>query len=286
MRRRLPMLGFLLCLGAWTAQPPPAVGFVLSIDGPWQIQGRALRQGEAVPAGARVLLAAGTTYDPNPAAGAIVNTKRTYWIDIVLLDGQHKDLRCSSAQACRVGLLMPGSVVAQSSFGTRLGDVFRLILSTPERYVGLMSRGESGDRAAFVDGVAKLEGGRLQMSPFFKGLPNGAYRLQFERVQSEPNAGERPPDLEVAWDRSPASAAPQTTIASALYRVTLLREQDPAFGPFESWILVTDAAAFAPTAAAFDEAMRAARGWGRNVPAKDVAIFRHAYLAHLAASRR
>ena len=45
MRRRLPMLGFLLCLGAWTQPAPPTVGFVLSIDGPWQIQGRALRQG-------------------------------------------------------------------------------------------------------------------------------------------------------------------------------------------------------------------------------------------------
>ena len=164
-----------------------------------------------------------------------------------------------------------------------------MIFSTPERYVGLISRGESGDRAGFVDGVAKLEGGRLQMSPFFRGLPNGAYRLQFDRVTPDGGAGgasARPLDLQVAWNRSPASAAPQAAIDPALYRVTLLREQDPAFGPFESWILVTDAAGFDVTAAAFEEAMRAARGWGRDVPARDVAIFRHAYLAHLAASRR
>jgi len=273
--RRLPMLSLLLCLGAWTEQASPTVGFVLSIDGPWQVQGRAIRQGEAVPAGVRVLLAAGTTFDPN----------RTYWVDIVLLDSQHRQLRCSSAQACRTGLLMPGSLVNQSPFGTRLFEVFRLIFSTPERYVGLMSRGESGDRAGFVDGVAKVERGRLEMSPFFRGLPDGTYRLQFERAPG-PDGGTRPPDLEVAWNRSPASATPSATIDPALYRVTLLRERDAAFGPFESWILVTDAAGFDAAAAAFDETMRSARGWGRNVPARDIAVFRHAYLAHLAASRR
>ena len=99
MRRRLPMLGLLLCLGAWTEQAPPTGGFVLSIDGPWQVHGRAIQQGEAVPAGVRVLLAAGTPFDSN----------RTYWIDIVLVDSSRKSLRCSSAQACRTGLLIPGS---------------------------------------------------------------------------------------------------------------------------------------------------------------------------------
>ena len=274
--RRLPLLTLVLCLGAWTQPAPPTVGFVLSIDGPWQVHGRAIRQGESVPAGVRILLAASTTFDPG----------RTYWIDIVLLDNSHKSLRCSSAQACRAGLLMPGSLVPQTSFTARLGDVFRMIFTTPERYVGLMSRGSSGDRAAFVDGVARLEGGRLQMAPFFRGLPNGAYRLQFERGSSELESAARLPDLEVAWDRSAASAAPLTPRAPGLYRITLVRAQDPAFGPFESWILVTTAPAFDATAAAFAEAERTIRRWDGNVPAKDVAMFRHAYLAHLAATPR
>ena len=180
---------------------------------------------------------------------------------------------------------MPGSVVPQTSLAARLADVFTLIFSTPERYVGLMSRGSDAGRAGFVDGVAKLEAGRLQFSSFFRGLPAGAYLVQVERVPAEPGAA-RLPDLNIAWDRSAASAAPRTDLTPGLYRMTLMRENDPAFGPFESWILVTTAADFAATAAAFDEAMRATRTWSRDVPAKDVAIFRHAYLAHLAASRR
>ena len=272
---RFPAWSALIALAAWTQPAGPTVGFVLSIDGPWLVHNRAIRQGETVPAGVRVLLAAGTTFDPG----------RSYWIDIVLLDSSHKSLRCSSAQACRTGLLMPGSVVPQSSFGTRLADAFSRIFSTPERYVGLMSRGSEGPRGQFVDGVAKLDGGRLQMSPFLRGLPAGGYRLQVEPASPDSRTESPLPPLEIAWDRSAASGAIPATIAPDLYRMTLARADDPAFGPFESWILVAPAATFDATAAAYDEAMRAVRGWDRNVPPKDVAMFRHAFLAQLASRR-
>lgn len=276
MRHLLPLPFVLIGLAAGTQPAGPTVGFVLSIDGPWLVHNRAIRQGETVPAGVRVLLAAGTTFDPG----------RSYWIDIVLLDSSHKSLRCSSAQACRTGLLMPGSVVQQSSFGTRLADAFSRIFTTPERYVGLMSRGSEGPRGRFVDGVAKLDGGRLQLSPFFQGADVGGYGLNFERVMPPPEPAAPHDALHIVWDRSAASASPSTSLGPGLYRVTLMREGSPEFGPFESWILVVPAAEFDAAGAAYDEAMRAVRGWDRNVPPKDVAMFRHAFLAQLAASRR
>jgi hypothetical protein len=268
----------LLCLavaaaGAAPQTPPaPTVGFVLSLDGPWQIYNRAIRQGEAVPAGARVLLASGTTFAPD----------RIYRIDIVLLDSKPLHLSCANAQACRTGLLLPGGLVAQTSFTSRLGDVFRLIFTTPDRYVGLMSRG-GGAPGAFTDGVAKTDGSRVQLSPFFQGLPPATYRL--ELIATPADAAARPTNVDVAWDRSPASATVAAALLPALYRVTLSRPDDPAFAPVEAWILFANGD-FAAMQAAYDEAVRATRSFDRNVPAKDVAIFRHAWLAHLAASRR
>jgi hypothetical protein len=245
---------------------------VLSATGTWEINGRAVKQGEGVPRGAHLTLRSGTVF---PAA-------EPYAIHIVLLNNEPKSLTCSTAQECRPGLTLPASLTAETSLASRLLDVFHLIFEKPERYVGLMSRGADDTAASFVDGLARLAGGRLALAPFFQTLPAGAYRLRFERVAPQTSPPAPSFSADVRWTQGAESASLETALAPALYRVTLSRPADPVFSDREAWWLVVPDDRFDAAKAAFDHAVAASRAWGPDVPPRDLAIFRHAFLTELA----
>jgi hypothetical protein len=272
MAGRMPPLVLLgALLGSFAQAPAPAVGFVLSATGTWELDGRAVKQGEGVPRGARLTLKNGTRFGAGDA----------YAIDVVLLNNTLVSLHCASAESCRPGLSVPGSLTTATSLGTRLAAVCELIFERPERFVGLLSRDVARDEAtSFVDGVARLDAGRLALAPFFDTLPAGPYHLRFDRVST--GAAASPATIDVRWDRSADSATPQATIVPGLYRVGLSRPTDPTFTEREAWVLVAAGDRFGPAKAAFDDAVAATRTWGQRIPQRDVAIFRHAYLAQLA----
>lgn len=54
----------------------------------------------------------------------------------------------------------------------------------------------------------------------------------------------------------------------------------------QAWILVTDAAQYAATRLAVDQATDVARSWGADIPQRDIERFLRAYMAQLARSGR
>ncbi len=263
-------------LAAWVVlapqAPAPSVGFVLSQRGPWELNGQAVKQGQGVPRGARIVLANTATF----GAG------ETYSIVVILLNNKDASLTCAAVETCRPGLVVPSSLTEQASLGSRLVDVFQLILYRPEHYVGLLSRGDAADAPSFADGVAKLADGRVLLAPFFASLPDGRYQLRFERAEATEPPSPRQ-SVDVAWDHTAASASPSAPLAAAVYRVTLTRSTDVSFSPREVWILVEPEPRFTSAAAAFAEATTSSASWPPSVPRRDVTIFLHAYLTSLAA---
>jgi hypothetical protein len=252
--------------------PPPSIGFVLSREGPWQWDGRDLKPGQGLPSGARLLLKPGTT----------MREGEVFSINVVLLNNRALPFQCVRIEQCRAGLTLPSSFTKEATLSEKLKGVFDLISDRVERYVGLMSRGAPRE-ACLPDGVAKLQANRVMLSSFFGRLAPGRYRLQFTLVDA--GAGAAPSAIDLAWDKTDASASPSVTMSPALYRVTLSRPGDAAFEPCEAWLLVSDERRFAAAKASFDDAAAATRAWDPAVPPRDIALFLHAYLGDLARQR-
>jgi hypothetical protein len=241
--------------------------------GPWQLNGQVVRQGEAVPPGGRLLLKPGASSSP----------AEPYAIDVVLLNNAGLSLRCPTAARCQQGLTLPASLSTEASVVTRLAEVFRVIFEKPERFVGLMSRDASpGAGASFTDGVARLDQGRARLEPFLQDLPAGDYRLMFVRLSASADPSAQPSLVDLLWDRSPESATPNETFVPGLYRITLTRPRDTTFASREAWMLLAPEPQFSASARAFGGAIDATRSWDRDVPARDLVIFRRAYLSRLA----
>jgi hypothetical protein len=231
-----------------------------------------VRQGEAVPAAGRLLLA------PGPAS----NVSETYAIDVVLLNNAGLSLRCATATQCRQGLTLPGSLTTESSVVARLVEVFRVIFERPERFVGLMSRDPSAGATSFTDGVARLDAGRARLESFLKSAPAGDYRLTWDRLTTAGDPSGHPVAADIIWDLTPDSASPRETMPAGLYRVTLTRPRDTAFASREAWILLLPEPKFSASSRAFSDALDAMRSWDPGVPARDLTVFRRASLARLA----
>jgi len=251
----------------------PSIGFVLSKDGPWQLNGVEVKTGQALPPGATLLLAPSATFDSG----------RVYALTVVLMNNEARPLRCYRAEDCRKGLTLPASLSAEPTLASRISDVFRLIFERADRYVGLMSRGGTRDQC-LPDGVVRFDNSTLALAPLFERLAMGRYRLQFEAVGAA--TGAPAPALDITWNQNAAPVRAPSGLAPALYRVTLSRPGDAAFEPCESWVLLADASTFGSASASFDAALAATRTWGPAVPPRDVGLFLHAYLADLARRAR
>lgn len=249
--------------------PAPAVGYVLSFDGPWQLNGRDIKRGEGVPAGARLELAPSARFD----AG------RGYSLHIVLLNNQV--VKCESAEACRAGVTVPPSLNENSSFVQRVTKVWARIFDAPDRWVGLVSRGGRSS-VDLTDQVIAVDDNQFPAGALLDKVPAGRYRLAFRRVVDGVTSG-APLVVPVDWKGRPLTV--RAAIPHGLYAVTLARDANAAPGR-EAWVLIADRDRARTAAEAFEDARALTRGWGTDVPPNDIARFLHAYLAEIAAALR
>ncbi len=269
----ITVFAFVACFGdtAGARQGAPPVGYVLSLNGPWQLNGREVKRGEGVPANAHVVLAASARFD----------TGQDYSLDIVLLN--NKPVGCHSADACRAGLTVPGALNENGSLSQRLSKVFARLFTTPDRWVGLVSRG-APSRLDLNDAVIKTDGRDLRVGQLLERAPAANYRVSFlPAAQMDPAA--RAYTLYVTWTTN-APTTVRASVQPGLYTATLTPNRTQAVSGREAWVLVTDAAHFTAASADFAQAIALTRTWGPDVPPNDVARFLHAFLADLAAEIR
>jgi hypothetical protein len=248
----------------------PAVGYVLSFEGAWQLNGRDIKRGEGVPANARLVLAPSARFD----------TGRGYSLHIVLLNNQV--VKCESAETCRKGVTVPAALNQNASFGERLSKVWARIFERPERWVGLVSRG-APSRLDLDDRVLQPKGNQLAIGAMLQRVPPGRYRLSFAPA-GETAPSRAPVVVPINWKGR--ALAIRLPVPHGLYSVTLARNTSNASPGREAWILIADETSAPSASRAFAEARALTRGWGDDVPPNDVTRFLHAYLAEIASALR
>lgn len=256
-------------LGAWprqTAAPPP-IGFVVTLSGPWQVDGRDVTRGQGVAAGAKLALAPTTRFD----------TGEQFSIQVVLLN--NTPVGCPNTEACRRGVVIPSTLNQRASVIERLVDVFGLIFQSPERWVGLVSRDVG--RVNLTDGVVQYERGRVSLAQTLTGIPAGDYEMRFTPVDDAGAPSRRAATVPVSWTGT-APAAAAAPLGAGLYRVILSRKGSPGMVGREAWMLAAGASQTAALRARYDAAVAATRAWEPAVPRVDIDRFLHAYLAQLA----
>jgi hypothetical protein len=268
-----PFVLSLLCFAIGDARQttaPAAVGYVLSFEGPWQLDGRDVKRGEGVPANARLVLASSARFD----------TGRDYSLHIVLLNNQV--VKCESAETCRAGVAVPASLNQNASLGDRLSKVWARIFERPERWVGLVSR-SAPSRLDLTDQVIDVKENRFPIGALLDTVAPGRYRLTFTPVVDAAAAG-TPVVVPVDWNGRPL--AMRIAIPHGLYTVTVAPDTRNAVPGREAWILIADGDRARIAADAFADARALTRTWGTDVAPNDVARFLHAYLAEIAAAIR
>jgi hypothetical protein len=256
--------------GARQSATAPTVGYVLSFEGPWQLNGRDIKRGEGVPARAHVVLAPSARFD----------TGQEYSLRIVLLNNEVA--KCETNETCRAGVTVPESLNQNPSLGQRLSKVWARIFDKPDRWVGLVSRGAS-NRLDLPDDVIAMKDGEVVMSGLIANAPPGRYRMTFAPIADSAAAG-APIGVPITWNGG--SLVMHIAIPYGLYAVTLAPEAANSTAGRDGWILITDGERFGRASGAFAEARAITRTWGPDVPPNDVTRFLHAYLAEIAATIR
>jgi hypothetical protein len=249
-------------------QSAPAIGYVVSLRGPWQLNGHDVKRGEGVPAGAHLVLAG------SAEAG------ESHELSIILLN--NLPVGCASADTCRGGVTVPASLNETPSLSQKLSKVFSRIFVAPDRWVGLVSRG-AASALDVDDQVVAIRDRHILGTIISASSRPGRYRLTFVPVGDAP-ATAAPIVASVAW--AGGDVVLDKAVPPGLYAVTVSANQPGSASGREGWVLLTDADHLKAASSAFSEARTLARAWGPGVPAADVTRFLHAYLGEIAASIR
>lgn len=225
----------LLAAGAVTAwwsrppEPPTKVGFVSYVVGEWkcpEFGDSILTGGEELPAGGRLLL-------PNTGSDAEIR--------IYFRDGHEEPFRSEHLLPRESGSIMP----------IRLWNAMREQFSGNVRHESLISR-EMLSKAALVDGLARLDGEKLELSDVFTKMPGGPYQLLIWSV----SPGDQPPYLpgdspkpavtvEFTWTPEKPQPAPADQLRPGLYRMEIGDCEDDSLRGGQCHLLVADGPKFA-----------------------------------------
>jgi hypothetical protein len=262
------LAAFLAAAPAQTPSPPP-IGFVLSMHGPWQVDGRAVKPGQAVAPGAKLVLAPTARFD----------TGEQFSISVVLLNNVPVGCPTLDLPDCRRGVAIPTTLNERPSLFAKLADVCALIFQSPERWVGLVSR-DLG-RVNMSDGVISFDDGRVSVTQVLAGVPAGDFAVRFAPIADAGQPNRKDVSVNVQWTgRAPATL--QAPLGLGLYRVTLSRTGVPTMVGREAWMLAAGSAQVASLRTRYDAAVAMTRAWEPSVPHPDIERFLHAYLAELA----
>lgn len=247
-----------LLLSALAAVPAAAndepIGFVMDIGGVWNIAGQKakLTGGDKLPSGATLVPA-----QPGPKT----------FITVCLYSG--------AAETYKAQATLPKQV--ESGWTTRLWSVVQGHFRGG--IVHAVSRGDGID-----DGVARLDGDRLQLANLLKHLPSGAHLLRFTPVSADKSATDAaaPITLSIDWNPDEPAAFDAKGLAPGLYQVHLLNKRMRRPTGAHAIVLLATGTAFDEASSAFEQAVKVTRQWDEPTRAKAAAPFLTAYLEALA----
>jgi hypothetical protein len=199
--------------------------------------------------------------------------KSTYYVDILMPNGQVDTFECSGWLTCLVSHQVPHWTGDDKLLPGRLDALKDVVLPSNEQdYVNADVRGDS----ATDEMVLKSIDNRLDVSPVILDAPEGTYTLTFApRPEGTVVAPPHTFTLKVPMmDPGEARVGP---IDPGVYVVTVT-------GPTRKldWILVTDAAGYAAAEESLRRAKELTDSWGSQVRDQSVHNFLRAYLVSLA----
>lgn len=149
-----------------------------------------------------------------------------------------------------------------------------LFQESPARYITPVSRGLESQTA---DGVALLQGNRVDVAPVLQEMDLGTYRLRVEPLSG--SAGS-PASVQLQWTGSGPAFVPIPGVKPGLYRIVRLTPNgEPEAG--DAWILISGPDRFAKDSASFHSAVEATKKWPDDVDARAPRAVLRAYLDSL-----
>jgi hypothetical protein len=242
------------------------IGFVLSVNGQWLADGKALKVGQELVSSANLSLS------PMTPIGAGRS------ISVVLIDGRRLSHPCSTRAACAFQL--PPSL-QDSPMSSRITQAFRLIFGQPERYVSALSRGTRDPRGALSDGVLRVDDRRLLLSDWMRGIAPGSYQLRFRAAAT---SDQEAITIPITWSGTELSVDVASTIRRGVYSAQLLSSLVDGADPIgvEAWVLVESSGSYQRSRDAYLEAETMTNRWGADVSERERRLFLRAILDELA----
>ncbi len=199
--------------------------------------------------------------------------KSTYYVDILMPNGQVDTFECSGWLTCLVSHQVPSWTGDDKRLPGTLDALKDVVLPNNEQdYVNANVRGDS----ATDEMVLKSIDTRVDVSPVILDAPEGTYTLSFApRAESTVVAPPHTFTLKIpVMDPDEARVGP---IDPGVYVVTVT-------GPTSKldWILVTDAAGYATAQESLRSAKDLTDSWSSQVRDQSVHNFLRAYLVSLA----
>ena len=148
--------------------------------------------------------------------------------------------------------------------------------------VSAITRGTEGKEtlpAILPDGVLKLDGQRIDLSPLFANRPNATYLVSLRKFQAtDPVIDNR----RFTWNRATPMPLSVDAIPAGLYTLEVHRDEelDREFEP--SWVLIVPAERFAGVLQDYREVLALMESWPGEPDDRSKARFRRAALETLA----
>lgn len=158
-------------------------------------------------------------------------------------------------------------------WGNLIAAAAPLFANDPPRYVTPVARGLEAELA---DGVAELQGDRVDLAPAFQGVDPGTYRLRLESLSGQ---GASTP-VQLQWSGTGPASIPASGMQPGLYRLVRLTPNGEPTG-LDAWLLVRNPERFARDSAAFQSAVEATKNWPDDVDARAPRTLLRAYLDSL-----
>jgi hypothetical protein len=250
------------------------VGYVLDVEGTWILADptRPLTAGEKLP-----------------ESGLVRNDSRPPLdgdrIVIADLTGKIiKTIRCASgvcneclnSGACYDRIRPLPKARAQTGLHlANFEEAMSLFLGNPDRYSAHRVRGIN-----IPDGIAQLNDGQIDITPFFKGQEKAAYSIRFQSLLRDGLSGETWKSDRAAfdWDPGRPSKVSVSGIRPGLFKMDLEHDGEA----INVWVLLCTATYYQEAFSRFDALTMQAEKWGDEVSADRKRAYLRAYLEYLA----
>jgi hypothetical protein len=269
LRRIVVIAAAIICAGTCLMPNVSAqqAGYVLEINGQWILKGHGpLTKGQGVP------------------TGGVVSAQSAAADDRIVIVNGNGDIvarrDCRNSGECARPIKLPQPASESSTWNVIVSSVMSLLGGEPDRYSVHRKRDEE-----LPDGVVKISGAQLDVSPVFQKKSKGTY---YFRLRTIPRPGDQPSKwagpFTLNWDRARIATVAVSDARPGLYELALLDREGDDYLPTgaSAWIVLTTPERFTETALTYQEAVELTRKWGTDVSPEGARSFLRARLDQLA----